>query len=509
MPGISRREALELGIISAATLGFAPIPVRAADPIVTEAVADGEVVSDARPRNIIFMVADGMSVGVPTLTEPFAQRLRGRGTVWWPLLARPDVTHGYFETGSLLSMVTDSSAGSCAWSTGSRVVNGALNMFPDGTKLTPIAPLMKSVGKRVGLVTTTQITHATPAGFAAVAPSRNHHAEIGPQYKDTVDVLMGGGIEHWSPDRRADKRDLIGEFKAAGYTFCDHRSQLPTTAPDKLLGLFNSGQMPYTIDWQHQSEIQARVPSLVEMTRTALRSLERGEQGFLLQIEGGRVDHAAHANDAGAILWDQLAFDDAIAEVLDFAAKRDDTLVIVTSDHGNANPGLNGTGGGYRRTNKAFDQLFNMRASYETMNRTWAARRVEDGEVTREAAVEVVRESTGIELAGKEAAVLHKALNGDFSGEVFKQHRSWVGVLGQVLGNHHSIGWTGVSHTADLVWVTAFGPGSEHFRGVHKNTFAFNVLCSLTGITHRNPTMTPEKAAELVLAQPEEEPVWA
>jgi alkaline phosphatase len=269
------------------------------------------------------------------------------------------------------------------------------------------------------------------------------------------------------------------------------------------------GHLPYTIDWQYQDEIQQRVPTLAEMTHAALRSLDQGEQGFLLQIEGGRVDHAAHANDAPAIFWDQLAFDDAIREVLKFVENREDTLVIITTDHGNANPGLNGTGGSYRKTNAAFDKLFDMRASYEAMNQRWSKRRIEDGEITRDAAIEVVREGTGIELAGKEAAVLHQALNGDFSGEVFKQHRSWVGVLGEVLGNHHGIGWTGVSHTADLVWVSAMGPGSAQFRGVHRNTFAYEVMCSLCGISHHNPTMTAERAAELAAVMPIQEAVWA
>jgi alkaline phosphatase len=114
--------------------------------------------------------------------------------------------------------------------------------------------------------------------------------------------------------------------------------------PQKVLGLFYDSHLPYTIDHIHSDALKRTVPTLAEMTRKALEILGDAPNGFLLQVEGGRVDHAAHANDAASIMWDQLAFDDAVEVVYEFVAKRDDTLMIVTSDHGNANPGLNGMG---------------------------------------------------------------------------------------------------------------------------------------------------------------------
>src|SRR5690606_14792938 len=109
------------------------------------------------------------------------------------------------------SPVTDSAAAASAWGSGSRIFNWAMNMLPDGRALTPIAPLAKRAGRAVGLVTTTRITHATPAGFAAAAPSRNLEDDIAPQYLDVVDVLLGGGRRHFDSAQRRDKRDLLRE----------------------------------------------------------------------------------------------------------------------------------------------------------------------------------------------------------------------------------------------------------------------------------------------------------
>src|SRR4029434_4694557 len=111
-------------------------------------------------------------------------------------------------------------------------------------------------------------------------------------------------------------------------------------ADARVLGLFWSDHLPYTIDRNREPAMQSRVPTLAEMTSSALQNLSHSPDGFLLQVEGGRVDHAAHDNDAASMLHDQLAFDDAIGVALEFAKEHGDTLVIITTDHGTGNPGL-------------------------------------------------------------------------------------------------------------------------------------------------------------------------
>lgn len=482
--GLTRRELIELGILGslAGGVGARPAAARA-----RERKAGGS----GPTRNIIFMVSDGMSWGVPSMAEPFARQVQGRGTAWHELLCTPGVVHGLFETHSLSSLVTDSAAASSAWATGSRVFNGALNLLPDGRRLVPIGALARDRGRRVGLVTTTRITHATPAGFAVVQANRDDEDLIAPQYLGEVDVLLGGGRKHFDAGARDDGHDLIAEFTGQGYTFWERREEVCGPArPEKVLGLFADSHIPYTIDHRNRGEISRRVPTLAEMTRAALEILQHADEGFLLQVEGGRVDHAAHANDAAALLWDQLAFDDAIRVVRAFVAEHPDTLVIVTSDHGNANPGLNGMGPDYRDSSACFERLAAATVSFELLvERFGDARKPSPVELKATFATDF-----GVTLGDDEAEAVAAAVGGQLPPELSAQHRNVVGVLGQVLGNHTGVGWTGVVHTQDMVITTSFGSGAERCAGVMHLTDAYAILTEVLGVTHRNPSMSPEEA---------------
>lgn len=491
----SRRELLQL---TAATglLGLTPAVLKAQD-------APARPARGGAPKNIIFMVADGMSMGALSMSEPFSQLVRSRSLHWGGLLQRPDVVRGYFDTSSLSSLVTDSSAASSAWATGTRVFNAAVNMLPDGTKLRPIGSLAVEHGRRVGLVTTTRITHATPAGFASVEARRDNEDGIAPQYKGTVDVLLGGGLEHFDAKRRKDKRDLLADYAAAGYTLWNTRAQVTgTERPSKVLGLFWDGHLPMSIDHQNDEELQKRVPTLAEMTRTALDILSAAGDGFLLQVEGGRVDHAAHSNDAPAQLWDMLAFDEAIAVALQFAEARGDTLVVITTDHGNANPGLNGTGGEYRESTKAFGRVVPAKTSFELLLPKLGKTASADD------AGDLIKEAYGLKLKKEEAQAVYDLAHDHLPAEINRQHRNQVGLLGEILGNYFGIGWTGVSHTQDWVIVSSFGPGAEQFGGLLLNTDAYKRITGFWQIDYVNPHMTLDEAKAFAVA-PRAMPDWA
>ncbi len=497
--GLTRRELIELGALTGLA-GLAPAARGGGEP---------ETRPAARPRNIVFMVSDGMSIAVPALADVFSRQVRDTGTHWYALLAAAGVVHGLFETYSLNSLVTDSAAASSAWGSGQRVFNGAVNMLPDGTALTPLAPLVRAAGRRVGLVTTATITHATPAGFAAAVKTREDQPTIATQYLGQVDVLLGGGREYFDAQERADRRDLRGEFAAAGYACVTTRAELQAVgAAPRLLGTFGKGHLPYTLDQRHTAELTERVPTLAEMTRAALAALAAEETGFLLQVEGARVDHAAHNNDIAAQLWDQLAFDDALGVVLEFARARGDTLVIVTSDHGNSNPGLNGMGGeDYDATNKAFARVAGATQSFDRLRGRLAQLWKE--QAGDEAVGTVLRQATGLELKPAEVTLLREAGGGRLPPVLGRQHANLVGVLGEVLSNHYGVGWTGVSHTSDPVLLTALGPGADRFAGLHPLTDAFEAVTDLFGIRHRNPKMTAAAAGHYVAQGPRiTQPHW-
>jgi alkaline phosphatase len=451
--------------------------------------------SGPRPRNIVFMVADGMSAGIPSLAEPFSNLVRGRGTRWAALARDARTARGWCDTASLGSLVTDSSAASTAWATGSRVFNGAVNVLPNGTRLTPIGILARQAGLRVGLVTTTTITHATPAGFVAIQARRDQEDAIAAQYLNTVDVLLGGGRQFFDGARRADRRDLLSEFRAAGYVICDSRRALSvSTRPNRLLGLFADGHLPYVIDAQQAPSTEAPVPSLQDMAVRALDVLHGARRGFLLQVEGGRVDHAAHANDAAGALWEMLAFDDALGAVLEYAKKTGDTLVVVTSDHGNSNPGLNGIGEEYAGSTKGLESLARHKASSGSILLRLRQERDSGGRVSASRASDIVRDLCGLSLSAQDAATVAAIAGESLPTEINKQHANALGILAEVLGNYTGIGWTGTSHTSDVTMVLAVGPGQEAFAGLRRNTETFTALTSLLGIAFVNPAMSIEEA---------------
>jgi alkaline phosphatase len=482
----TRREILRLGLAGATGLALTKL-----------APAQRRQRSAGRVKNIIFMVSDGMSAGVPSLADEFGKVVRGKGSFWYQLLQSPDATLGFFDMASLNSLVTDSASASSAWGSGSRIFNGQINVLPDGTRLTPIAQIVKQAGKKVGLVTTTRITHATPAGFAAVQPRRDDEDDIAPQYLNVVDVLMGGGLRHFAPNRRKDGKDLIKTYQDAGYAYWNTRDQVISNArPEKVLGLFYDSHVPYTIDHIHSDELKRTVPTLAEMTRKALQILGDAPNGFLLQVEGGRVDHAAHANDAAGIMWDQLAFDDAIEVAYEFAAKRNDTLLIITSDHGNSNPGLNGMGGEYEASNKAMAMLQHAKCSFEELPNK--LRNAGSADEVRD----ILKAQLGIEINGEEANALAGAIKGNLPPIWNRQHRNLQGLMGQILSNYNGYGWVGTSHTADYTWITALGPGREEFHGLVRNTDAFYKMLKLFGLSHKNPSMTPEEARKYMSRAP-------
>lgn len=490
--------------IAGASAAGAALLAGADSPIFAQSAA-------GKPKRIIFMVSDGMSTSVVSMADRFSQLVRKKETHFRTLLNNRKAARGFFETHSLNCLVTDSAAAASSWGSGTRVFNGAINTLPDGRKLQPILPLLKASGFGTGLVTTATVTHATPAGFAASQASRGDEADIAPQYKGIVDVIMGGGRAFFPAMLRDD-------FRAQGYEVWSKRAEaMKGTAPARILGLFGADKdhLPYTIDHMNDAKLKEEVPTLAEMTRIALDSLHASApQGFLLQVEGARIDHAAHGNDAAALLWDQLAFDDAVGAALEFAARAGDTLVVVTSDHGNSSPNLNGMNDGYLDSTPFFARLAKAKASYGAVSKRMAS----GGAPTAQGVIAAVGEGLGIEISAEDAARIIDVASNKAVPEINSQHRRFPGIMGQVIGNHTGIGWTGTTHTEEFTVIAAAGPGQDVFNGVLRNTDAFAIMADAFGVSHRNPSMTEDEAkpymhseekATAYLAQERERPHWA
>lgn len=440
-------------------------------------------------KNIIFCAVDGMAMSVLTMAHHLAQLRGGKGSYWVWLLDQDFVVNGLQDTPSLSSVVTDSAAAASAWGSGRRVWNAQINEFPDGTKLRTLYDLLQGKGMRTGLVTTTRITHATPSGFAIQIDHRDKENEIAVQHlQANVDVLMGGGSRHFDPAARSDKRNLLSEFAKKGYRVVRDRDALLRAEAGKLLGLFASSHIPYTVDRKHDARLDSTVPTLAEMTSKALELLDGGPNGFVLQIEGGRVDHAAHANDLPGMLYDQLEFEDAVRIAVEFALKDKETLVIVTADHATGGPSLNGAGSEYFDSTQGLKSVTQMKASFERLAPAIALCKSAD-EIRG-----VVKELWGVDLSDVETQAIKASFSSDSPFKISDFYKSRDASLGAILGNHSKVTWTSNNHTSDLVFLTAMGPGSALCSGLTQNTSLFDIMLQVKGLAHSNPTMSFEEA---------------
>lgn len=427
-------------------------------------------------KNIIIMVSDGMSTGTLNMASLLRQRFEDRQSNWLKLYEEGVVSRALMDMASASSLITDSAAASSSWGGGVRVKNGSLNTNADGTPNKPLLQKFKNVGKAVGCVTTVPITHATPAGFCITNNKRGDQSEIALQYLPLgFDVMMGGGDNYFNAAKRVDKQDVYQLFSNSNYAVLKDRQQLsntPSSIGKPVLGVFHSDGLPYTLDRQNSVELQASTPSLKEMAEKAIQILSQNKNGFVLQIEAGKVDWAAHANDTGGILYDQLAFDDTIKVAIDFAKKQKDTLVIITSDHGNANPGLFYG----EKANKNFDKIFLAKQTND-----WFLNGI-NKQLSVAKVIERYEAANGYNINNDEAQILLKAYENLNEEGTYNAYKLPYKLLGQIQSKYTSIAWAGVDHSADFVELAMYGPGSENLKPFIKNTDLHNFLLKAANV---------------------------
>jgi alkaline phosphatase len=490
---VKRREWLRRSAL-AGVAGVAGVHPLAAARGRTRGPAAGSV------RNIIVFAYDGMSWEDVALAQFRARRQTGRPLVLQRLLREGRSASA--ETYSLTSVVPDSAAAACAWSTGRKIVNGMLNLYPDATPLTTIFDVARAQGRATGLITTTRITHATPAAFIAKIDSRDREDDIALQYLSfRPDVLLGGGARHFEPGRRADGRDLRAEFAAAGYDLPATAEQLERARGARLLGVFTNDHLPFEID---RAEDSQDVPSLTRMTRKGLEVLAGADRGFVLQVEAGRIDHANHKSDYAATLHEMIEADRTLALLLDFVGARADTLLIMATDHATGGGCVYGTGTRYRDSSQAVQRLDVHTASFDRMlsrlGRTPSAAAVTD----------VVRSGTGVSLTAHQAeqvvaAIRDRVAIGNARAFRDQPHNS----LGQAIygadiaaaaaADRANVNFATGQHTAAPVALAVYGAAAAgHVAGLVDNTELFGWITAALGEDVQNPVMTEQQAREIL-----------
>ncbi|MBK3518950.1 alkaline phosphatase [Carboxylicivirga marina] len=267
-----------------------------------------------RPKNIILFIGDGMGV-----SQVFSGITVNDGL---NMEQMPYV--GFIKTQSADNYVTDSGAGGTAISTGTRTYNGAIGLDVNGNRLTTILEYSERNGKATGLVSTSAITHATPASFIAHQPQRSMYEDIAGDFLETeIDVFIGGGADFFT--KRVDGRNLVLELSEKGYHVGYN--------VDDVSGV-TSGKLAVLTAVAHNPGYRDRGEMLTKSTAKAIEVLDNADsKGFFLMVEGSQIDWGGHQNDASYVTGEVLDMDKALAEALKFAMQDKRTLVIVTADH--------------------------------------------------------------------------------------------------------------------------------------------------------------------------------
>jgi len=356
------------------------------------------------------------------------------------------------------------------------VENGKLNIGPNGEEYTPILQKFKKAGKKVGCVTTVPITHATPAGFLINSKSRGSMDEIAVMYlEQNFDVLMGGGTEVFSADKRKDKKDMFGAFAQKGYAVVKTRDEmLQDNSSKPILGVFYEDGLPYTLDQKSSPDLMKKIPTLAELTAKAIEKMKNHPNGFVMQVEGGKVDWAAHANDIGALIYDQIAFDEAVKVAIEFADQNGETLVVITTDHGNANPGV--VYG--KEANVNFDRIQKF-----TQTNEWILNRI-NSDFTIIQVIELIENTNNFKISNEDAESIFKHYHGLEKQEdgLYNYKKLPYKLLADIQKKYTNVGWIGDNHSADYVELAMYGVGKENLTPFIKNTDMHNFLLKVAGV---------------------------
>ncbi len=365
-----------------------------------------------RVKNVIYLIGDGMGPQALGLLNSYVKyaphsiyKSRGRVSALEKAMTEGTVGLAYCEGKDTL--VPDSAVSGTQMATGHWSRSGLVGLDYNGRSVETILEKAKKMGKSTGLLSDARLTHATPACFASHQPLRYLENRIAEDMLNTgVDVMLSGGLRHFIPmsasdpastaharftkltkgtikivSKRKDEKDLIQAAANKGYDVVFSAQQLKRSPSGQILGLFSDSGMQDAIRERQDKDSPRRTcPTLLEMTEKALTVLSKNRKGFFLMVEAGQIDWAGHDNDAGQLLHEMVRFDDVVACVMNWAANRDDTLVIITADHetggfafsyGRRNPPGPMKLPGPLFQNRPYQAVANF-GHYELLDRIWA-----------------------------------------------------------------------------------------------------------------------------------------
>lgn len=405
-----------------------------------------------KPKNIIYLIGDGMGMShvtgyryyknsdktnVGLGDKPVPQTLFDKHFVGMASTLPEDNT-----------LVTDSAAGATALSSGEKTYNGAIAIDNDKSHTFTIIERAKELGMLTATVSTSQITHATPASFWAHNVSRRNQNEIADAAFDDridgkfkTDLLFGGGKQFLIRD----DRDIVEQFKKSGWQYSDSLDNINQIDQLPALGLFADVGLPFAIDNPQQPN------RLTVMAKKALQLLEQNNpNGFFVMIEGSQIDWCSHANDIACAMEEMADFESTLQAAIEFAEKDGNTLIVLTADHGTGGLTL-GANGQYKWLP---DLIHQVDASLAEINKKLLA----GADVQK-----TWSENIGFDLPSD-------VLNQLTELQKQKKQDDMYQLLVKTVSDASFTGWTTKGHVGGDVAVIAYGPGYELFMGHQDNT---------------------------------------
>ncbi len=450
-----------------------------------------------KPKYVLFYIGDGMGVAQRTIAEYYQDYIQEEELEMNHL---PSI--GMYSTQSNNSYIPDSAATATAMSAGVDTNNGQIATQPlddnqlssenadeeklkiqdidtEADEMVNLGDGLHDAGLPIGVVTTTRITHATPAAFTSHSNDRDNESLIAEeQLEFEPELLVGGGTSYLTPQseegsKREDDRNLIQEYEDKGYTYFDDIDAFNSTVSDTQtpeLATFNDSHLDYEIDTPDDA------PGLSEITQSSIDYMYNNyEDGFFMMIEGGRIDQAAHANDAPAMLQETLEFESAIQAGLEFYEQHaDETLIVVGADHETGGLGL-GDESNYFLNLGTLDD-------YNGGTEAMIQGKYQQG-MDHEKVLTYLQDDYGLgELSEKERKQLENVMtrmdkttpdpeNG-YVGAFYDDYGAYdplATVVNQITADRANIGFTTHAHTASFVEASAIGVGAENFDGMFTN----------------------------------------
>ncbi len=484
--------------------------------------ADGQPVYKGKDAKYVFLfIGDGMALPQINAAEAYLSATCKDGIKPEKLILSQFPSQGLTTTYSADAFITDSAAASTAIACGRKTNSGVIAMDPEKkNNFKTIAEMARDNGMKVGIVSSVSIDHATPACFYSHETTRNNYYEIATQIADSgFDYFAGGGMKGNSAKKRKDRPNVINILNGKGYSVVDNKADFMAISPaDNLKVVAYDRYLDGDYALSFELDRPADSISLAEFTAKGIDILDN-DKGFFMMVEGGKIDWACHANDAGSSIRDTLAFDEAIGVALDFYNKHpEETMIVVTGDHecGGMTLGFAGTKYGsffdkvryqtksyiafdeelaaYKETHKAKDaRLADLHDAIEGAFGLVKLSAEDRRRLEKMTGNEAARATLAMAFSDYEYARVEEAFARSIKGEQEKSSNTDTYLLyggyeplsvtlTHILNNKAGIAWTSYSHTGVPVPTFAKGLGHAMFNGYYDNTAIFNRMTQIMGL---------------------------